>query len=230
MPGFPVLHHLPELAQTHGHWWWHPTTSSCIVPFSSCLQLIPASGSFPMSQLFPLGNQSIGASASVLPMNIQDWFLLELTGLISMQSKGFSRVFSNTTVQKHKLFGSIAAVLVCFPTNSVRGFPFLHTLLSRVKQITSPGWMHETSAQGWCTVRPRGIGWRERWERGSGWGMHVNPGLIHVNVWQKPLQYCNVISLQLIKINGKKNYLALSLLYGPTLTSIHDYWKNHSFD
>ena len=163
-------------------------------------------------------------------MNIQDWFLLELTGLISMQSKGFSRVFSNTTVQKHKFFGSIAAVLVCFPSNSVRGFPFLHTLLSRVKQITSPGWMHETSAQGWCTGRPRGIGWRGRWERGSGWGIHVNPWLIHVNVWQKPLQYCKVISLQLITINGKK-IIWLSPFFMTQLS--HPYMtteKNHSFD
>ena len=74
-------------------------------------------------------------------------------------------------------------------------------ILSRVKQITSPGWMHETSAQGWC----RGMGWGGRWEGGSGWGTHVNPWLIHVNVWQKPLQYYKVISLQLIKINGNNN-------------------------
>ena len=78
-------------------------------------------------------------------------------------------------------------------------------MLSRLKQITSPGWMHETSAQGWCTGKTRGIGWRGRWEGGSGWGTHVNPWLIHVNIWQKPLQYCKVISLQLI--NGKKNKL-----------------------
>ena len=77
-------------------------------------------------------------------------------------------------------------------------------ILSRVKQITSPGWMHETSARAWCTGRPRGIRWGGRWEQGSGWGIHVNPWLIHVNVWQKPLQNCKVISLQLIKINGKK--------------------------
>ena len=80
------------------------------------------------------------------------------------------------------------------------------SILSRVKQTTSPGWMHETSAQGWCTglVHPRGMGWRGRWEGGSGWGTHVNPWLIHVNVWQKPLQYCKVINLQLIKIHRKK--------------------------
>ena len=81
--------------------WYHPTISSSVVP-SSCLQSFPASGSFPLSQLFTLGGQSIGDSASVLPMNIQHCFPLGLTGVISLQSKGLSRVFSNTTVQKHQ--------------------------------------------------------------------------------------------------------------------------------
>ena len=83
--------------------WCHPTISSSVVPFSSCLQFFPVSGSFPMSQFFTSGGQSIraSASASVLPMNIQDWFPLGWTGLISLQSMGLSRVFSNTTVQKH---------------------------------------------------------------------------------------------------------------------------------
>ena len=109
--------------------WCHPAISSSVIPFSSGLQSFPASGSFPMSQFFISGGQSTGASvsASVFPMNIQDCFPLGLTSLISLQSKGLSRVFSNTTVQKH--------------------------------------------------------------------------------------QFCG-----------------LSLLYGPTLTSIHDNWKNHSFD
>ena len=86
--------------------WCHPTISSSFIPFSSHLQSFPASGSFPMSQFFTSGGQSIGvsASASVLPMNIQDWFPLGWTGLISLQSKGLSRVFSNTTVQKHQFF------------------------------------------------------------------------------------------------------------------------------
>ena len=77
-------------------------------PFSSCLQSFPASGSFPMSQFFASGGQSIGvsASASILPVNIQDWFPLGWTGLISLQSKQLSRVFSNTTVQKHQFFGA----------------------------------------------------------------------------------------------------------------------------
>ena len=86
--------------------WYYPTISSFIVPFSSCLQSFPASRSFPMSHFFISGGQSIGvsASASVLPMNIQDWFPLGWTGWNSMQSKGLSRVFSNTTVQKHQFF------------------------------------------------------------------------------------------------------------------------------
>ena len=103
MQGFPVLHHLPELAQTHVHWDSdaiqpsHPT----VVPFS-CLQSFPASGSFPMSWFFTSDAQSIGvsASASVFPMNIQDWLPLGLTALISFLSKGLSRVFSYTTVWK----------------------------------------------------------------------------------------------------------------------------------
>ena len=109
--------------------WCHPTISSSVFPFSSCLQSFPASGSFSKSQFFTSDGQSIGASASasVLPRNIQDWFPLGLTGLISLQSKGLSRVFSNTTIQKHQ-------------------------------------------------------------------------------------------------------FLMLSFLYSPTLTSMHDYWKNHSFD
>ena len=86
--------------------WCHPTISSSVVPFSSCPQSLPASGSFPVSQLFAWGGQSIGvsASASVLSMNTQDWSPLEWTGWISLQSKGLSRVFSNTTVQKHQFF------------------------------------------------------------------------------------------------------------------------------
>ena len=86
--------------------WCHPTISSSVIPFSSYLQSSPASGSFSMSQFFTSGGQSIrvSASASVLPLNIQDWFPLGWTGWISLQSKGLSRVFSNTTVQKHQFF------------------------------------------------------------------------------------------------------------------------------
>ena len=89
-------------------WWCHSTISSSVIPFSSCPQSFPAWGSFPMSQLFTSGGQSIGvgASTSALPMNTQDWSALGWTGWISLQSKGHSRVFSNTTVQKHQFFGT----------------------------------------------------------------------------------------------------------------------------
>ena len=88
--------------------WCHPAISSSVVPFSSCPQSLPASESFPVSQLFTWGGQSIGVSAlaSVLPKNTQDWSPLEWTGRISLQSKGLSRIFSNTTVQKHQFFGT----------------------------------------------------------------------------------------------------------------------------
>ena len=110
MPVFPVNHQLPELAQTHVHQVGdaiqpsHPLLS----PSPPSTQSFPASGSFPMSQFFASGGQSVGvsASASFLPGNIQDWFPLGLTGWISLQSKGLSRVFSNTTVQKHQFFSA----------------------------------------------------------------------------------------------------------------------------
>ena len=111
MPGFPVLQYLPEFAQTHVRWVGdgHPTISSSVTPFSSYPQSFPASGSLSVSQLFASGGQSIGlqiigASASVLLMNIQDWFLLGLTSLISSQSKELSRVFSRTIIEKHQFF------------------------------------------------------------------------------------------------------------------------------
>ena len=108
-------------------WWCYPTISSSVIPFTSCLQSFPASGSFLVCQLFALGGQGIGAStsSSVLPMNIQGWFPLGLTGLISLQSKGLSRIFSNITVWKYQFFGAQ---------------PFLssncHVLLTNGKTIT----------------------------------------------------------------------------------------------
>ena len=115
MPGFPVHHQLLELAQTPLNRWCHPIISSSVVPFFplhvlllSIIIFTSASGSFQMSQLFTSGGQRVGVSvsASVLPVNIQDCFPLGLTGWISLQSKGLSRVFSNTTIQKHQLFGA----------------------------------------------------------------------------------------------------------------------------
>ena len=89
-------------------WWCHTAISSSVIPFSFCPQFLPASESFPMSQLFTWGGQSIGVSVStsVLPMNTQDWSPLGWTGWISLQSKGLSRVFSNSTVQKHQFFSA----------------------------------------------------------------------------------------------------------------------------
>ena len=89
-------------------WWCHPAISSSVVPFSSCPQSLPVSKSFPVSQLFTSGGWSIGVSAStsVLPVNTQDWSPLGWTDWISLQSKGLSRVFSSTTVQKHQFFGA----------------------------------------------------------------------------------------------------------------------------
>ena len=99
------------------NWWYHPTISSSVILFSFHFQSFPASGSFPMSQFFASGSQSIGVSTSksVLPMNVQDWFPLGLTGLIFLQSKGLSRVFSSTTVQGREaaLFSLVAVSLQC---------------------------------------------------------------------------------------------------------------------
>ena len=110
MLGLPVHHHLLGGYSNSRplSWWCHPTISSSVIPFSSCLQSFPASGSFQMSQFFASGGQSIGVatSVSVLPMNIQDWFPLRWTGWISLQSKRLSRVFFNTTVRKHQFFGT----------------------------------------------------------------------------------------------------------------------------
>ena len=109
-PGLPVHQQLPEFTQTHAHWVGDAIQPSHALSslFSSCPQSLPASGSFPMSQLFAWGGQSIGvsASASVLPMYTQDWSPLGWTGWISLQSKGLSRVFCNTPVQKHQFFGA----------------------------------------------------------------------------------------------------------------------------
>ena len=109
-PGFSVLHYLPEIAQTSVHWVSDAIqpSRSLSPPFPLCPQSFPASGSFPMSPLFAWGGQSIVASAlaSVPPMNIQDWFPLGWTGLISLLSKGLSRVFSSTMVWKHQFFSA----------------------------------------------------------------------------------------------------------------------------
>ena len=119
--------------------WCHPTTSSSVIPFPSCLQSFPASGSFPVCWLFTSGGRSIGvsASASILPMNIQGWFLLGLTGLISLQSKEFSRVFSITTVRKHPFFGTQSSLW----SNS-----HIHTWLVEKSYL----WLDRPLSAKWC--------------------------------------------------------------------------------
>ena len=135
--------------------WCHPTISSSVVPFSSCLQSFPASGSFQMSQLFTSGGEVIGASAStsVLPMNTQDWSPLGWTGWISLQSKGLSRVFSNTTVQKHQFF--CAQLSLYSPTlSSLCIFNFLedisslsHSIVFLFALITEEGFLISPSKE-----------------------------------------------------------------------------------
>ena len=115
-PGLPVLHHLPELAQTHVHWISDAIQTSYLLssPSAPAFSLSQAPGSFPISWHFASGGQSIGASASasVLSKNIQSWFPLGLTGLIFLQSKRLSRIFSSITVQKHQFFGTQLVFLV----------------------------------------------------------------------------------------------------------------------
>ena len=135
-PGLPVHHQLPELAQNScpSSQWCHPATSSPVISFSSCPWAFPASRSSSVIQFFTSGGQSIGASASVLPMNIQDWFPLGWTSWISLHSKGLSRVFSTITVWKHQL-GSIFFPCVSFLVlkfSSTFGCSFLHLYFDQV--------------------------------------------------------------------------------------------------
>ena len=123
-------------------WWCHPAISSPVVPFSSHLQSFPASGSFPVTQFFASGGQSIGASASasVLPMNTQDWSPLGWTGWISLQSKGLSRVFSSTTVQKHQFFRAQLSLWsdshIHTPWHVGKGYIVLQEYVIRIKAAT----------------------------------------------------------------------------------------------
>ena len=131
MPGFPVLHHLLEYAQTHVRW-CYPSISSSV--FLCCLQSFPALGSFPRSGLLSSGGQSIGASASMI---IKGWFPLGLTGLITLLSKGPSRVFYNTTVWKHKFFGALP---------SLWSYSHIHTWLLEKPYL----WLDESLSAKWC--------------------------------------------------------------------------------
>ena len=130
--------------------WYHPAISSSVVPFSSCPQSLPASEAFPMSQLFAWGGQSTGVSASAtfLPKNTQGWSPSEWTGWIALQSKGLSRVFSNTTVQKHQFFGTQpfsqsnprdTQLLLSAPSPGAMMMPHHHLVLSGKVTITLSG-------------------------------------------------------------------------------------------
>ena len=135
-------------------WWCHPAISSSVIPFSYCLQSLPPSGSFPMSQLFAWRGQSTGVSASalVLPMNTQDWSPLGWTGWISLQSKELSRVFSNTTVQKHLV---VQWLRIHFPMQGMGA----RSLVGDLHRTTRPA-CHSWRVQGhrkdpsWCSEAP----------------------------------------------------------------------------
>ena len=178
--------------------WCHPTISSSVVPFSSCHQSFPASGSFPVNWLFASGGQRIRASASVLSVNIQGWFHLGLTSLILL-SKGFWRVFSSTTVWKDPFFGTQPSFY--FPGASVGRVclqckrPRFHTWMGRIP-------------------------WRRKWPPtpvfllGESHGQTEEPGGLQ--------------SMGSQRVKHDRVTYTFSLLYGPALTSIHDYWKNHT--
>ena len=141
MPGFLVLRYLLEFAQIHVHWVGMPSNHliSCC-PFSSCPQSFPTSGPFPMSRVFASGGHSIGlsASASVLAMNIQGWSPLGLTDLMSLQSKGLSRVFSSTTFVKHQFFGTQPSFLSnCYISTWLLGKPLTLTIRIFVNKVKS---------------------------------------------------------------------------------------------
>ena len=142
MPGLPVLHYFPEFAQTHAHWVGDAIQPSYLCcPFSFCLQSFLEAGSFPMSQLLASGCQSIGASdsASVLPMSIQNGFPLGFTGLITLLYKGLSRVFSSTTVWKHRFFGA---------QPSLWSTSHIHTWLLEKPQL----WQYGPLLTKWCVL------------------------------------------------------------------------------
>ena len=152
MPGFLVLHHLPEFAQIHVHWICDAIQSSSPLSSPSPLQSFPASGSFPLNQLVASGGQRIGASASVLPKYTQDWFPLGWTGFISLQSKGLSRVFFSPTVRRHQFFGAQPFLLssshiICQPYDC--GYSVIWTLILgslRSAGMSSPLKAHRASS------------------------------------------------------------------------------------
>ena len=154
--------------------WCHPTIWSSVIPFSSCPQSFPTSGSFQMSQLLASGGQSIGVSAStsVLPMNTQDWSPLgdALQGTLMMYRTDFWTLWENARVGCFKRTASKHVYYLGWNRSPAQ--------VGCMRQVLRPG----------ALGRPRGIRWIGRWEGGSGWGTHVNPWLFHFKVWQNPLQ------------------------------------------
>ena len=160
MPGIPVFHYFLNFPQTQVHWVGDAIQPSYLVaPFSSCPQSFPASGSFPMSQLFASGGQIIGvsSSASVLPLNIQGWFPLGLTGLISLQSKRFSRVFSSTTVRKPQfsepaLTFFLVQLLHLYMTTGKTTALFIRTFVGKVMFLVlqRPNYIFTNCMENWC--------------------------------------------------------------------------------
>ena len=185
--------------------WCHPIISFSVTLFSFWFQSSPASESFPMSQLFASSSQSIrgSASASVLPMNIQGWFPFILTGLISLQSMGLSRVFSSTTIWERLFFGT--------------QLPWWLRGYSVCLQCRRPGF------EPWVGKIP----WRRKWQPTP----VFLPGESHG--WRSLVGYSpsgHKESDTTEWLDFHFHSLALSLVYGPTLTAIHDSWENHSFD
>ena len=163
-PGFPVHHHLPEWIYSNScplSRWRHPTISSSVVPFSSHLQSFPASGSFPLNQLFASGGQSIAVSASisVIPMNIQDWYPLGWTAWISLQSKGLSRVFSSTTIQKHLFFSTQPSLWSNYHTHTwlLENNSFDHIKLCQQSDIFSFWYSHIIWLSEVADISPRNL-------------------------------------------------------------------------
>ena len=148
-PGLPVHHQLLEFTQTHAHW-VSDAISSSVVPFSSCPQSLPASGSFPMTQLFAWGGQSIGvsASASVLPMNTQDLSPWGWTGWISLQSKRLSSIFSNTTVQNYQWSSNSTPGYLSKENETINSKRYMELFITALF-IIAKIWKQPVSINGW---------------------------------------------------------------------------------
>ena len=203
MPGFLVLHHLAEPAQTHVHWVGDAIQPSrpLIIPFSSCPQSFPASGSFLISQLFASGGQSIraSASASVLPVNFQDWFPLGLTGFDLLTVQKTLKSFIQHRSSKASILWQSA---------------FLTSLLAQTVKHLSTMWETRVRSLGWE------VPWRRKWQSSPvllPGKSHEQRSLVGYSPWGH-------------KESDTTEQFSLHFLHSPTFTTIHDYWKNHSLD